>query len=837
MILTKEKGKRMWGNGFGAGSSSSGGSGGSGGGGEGGSTNYAAEAGHAREADHAASAAKLDSNSPDWNVIARKNVEETIAETWTFAKGLIASMKSYFNAGIQVIGGIIADFIGSAANRVSKIWATDLDVTNINAKNTTTENLVVTKEAHFFKLVIDELLSNKGAIIISSANCTAELVVPDNQQSPTYFDVYFSTVDRDGNSVSNPWRKDDQAICMTFNIGGAGTFENVSNRYYWRLVTAVESNVEYPAGSGATYHRVRLSNVSGEYEGSTTPDVGDDIVQLGYRGNDVDYRKSAIILSAYPTMDAAVTPPSLCFYQGVSTFALSDYRKTYMDAANNDFYGNFRVYADGSWKNITTIFASEAGLQEEVSHREAADQALANGYSQLKMSWNKISQSVFSLVNIANKSSFTQIDTTTEWASDINGDAIVANTTFASYKPKEMVVSFDYEYTTYPSQGVQSIVVFGYVNGSSTRSFEINISIASDGSVTATKTIGGNNVDFDVTVDGTTGHVNVTFRNGGNDITSANVHISPQWGVITIENIIVADTDESHSFKRTGIDVTQGVIKLIADQVNFLLNDGTTTNPYVQITSDGKLKATSGEFSGKIIAGEGQIGGFTIGTKELTNEDWQAGIDISYDSKVVKIGENAKGTIDTEDAILRAENAKTKSTSTDTYNTALYLNAQGAKYNYAFYGNGNGVLNGLIFGYKVNAFDVAGSVDATYNLDIRDGATVIFTGSRSAGTASVYVPKISDIRKALGITSNAVKFAFEYALSNQTSGNGTIKLVFRRYPDGNSQYPYRTNFDNNYTGNNYELSMATGDYAKILLIWDGSEYKAFVIRYIDGGWQ
>lgn len=608
MILTKEKGKRMWGNGFGAGSSSSGGSGGSGGG-EGGSMNYAAEAGHAREADHAASAAKLDSNSPDWNVIARKNVEETIAETWTFAKGLIASLMSYFNDGIQVIGGIIADFIGSATNRVSKIWATDLDVININAKNTTTENLVVTKEAHFFKLVIDELLSNKGAIIISSANCTAELVVPDpdNVQSPTYFDVYFSTVDRDGNDVSNPWRVNDQAICMTFNIGGAGTFEHVSNRYYWRLVTAVESNVEYPAGSGATYHRVRLSNVSGEYEGSTTPDVGDDIVQLGYRGNDADYRKSAIILSAYPTMDAAVTPPSLCFYQGISTFALSDYRKTYMDAANNDFYGNFRVYADGSWKNITTIFASEAGLQEEVSHREAADQALANGYSQLKMSWNKISQSVFSLVNIANKSSFTQTDTTTEWASDINGDAIVANTTFASYKPKEMVVSFDYDYTTYPSQGVQSIVVFGYINGSSTRSFEINISIASDGSVTATKTIGGNNVDYDVTVDGTTGHVNVTFNNGGNNINSVNVHISPQWGVITIENIIVADTDESHSFKRTGIDVTQGTIVCIGE--NFIWKDQNNNN-LLWLDSGGNAN-----FTGVITATGGNItGALTVGT-------------------------------------------------------------------------------------------------------------------------------------------------------------------------------------------------------------------------------
>lgn len=285
--------------------------------------------------------------------------------------------------------------------------------------------------------------------------------------------------------------------------------------------------------------------------------------------------------------------------------------------------------------------------------------------------------------------------------------------------------------------------------------------------------------------------------------------------------------------KETGIiiDGSNREVKLIAGKVSFCDSSGTKKS-YVQITNDGKIKATDGEFSGKVTASSGSIGGFTISTDRLYNSNWNAGVDISYDSKTVKIGKNAAGTVNTEQAIIRAENTK----SNQTYNTALYLNAQKATYNYAFYGNGNGVLNGIIFGYKVNAFSVAGSSDATYYLDLKEGATVIFTGSRSAGTAKVYVPKISDIRKALGITSTSVKFAFEYALSNQTSGSGTVKLIFRSYPSGNSEYPYRTNFDNNYTGNSYEIPMATGDYCKILLIWDGSSYKAFVIRYIDGGW-
>lgn len=111
MILTKEKGKRMWGNWFNGGNTNggSGGSGGSGGGG-GGSTEWAANAGHADEADHATAADLADeakaltSDSTDWLKIARKDIVQTIAEVWTFAKGFTSTLKAYFSAGIEVTG-------------------------------------------------------------------------------------------------------------------------------------------------------------------------------------------------------------------------------------------------------------------------------------------------------------------------------------------------------------------------------------------------------------------------------------------------------------------------------------------------------------------------------------------------------------------------------------------------------------------------------------------------------------------------------------------------------------------------------------------------------------
>ena len=110
MILTKEKGKRMWGGLF-SGGNTNGGSGGSGGsGGGGGSTEWAANAGHADEADHATAADLADeakaltSDSTDWLKIARKDIAQTIAEAWTFAKGFTSTLKAYFSAGIEVTG-------------------------------------------------------------------------------------------------------------------------------------------------------------------------------------------------------------------------------------------------------------------------------------------------------------------------------------------------------------------------------------------------------------------------------------------------------------------------------------------------------------------------------------------------------------------------------------------------------------------------------------------------------------------------------------------------------------------------------------------------------------
>lgn len=103
-------------------------------------------------------------------------------------------------------------------------------------------------------------------------------------------------------------------------------------------------------------HYMRLSNVTatankntqfdsdGEIE-AVIPEIGDNIVQLGYRGTDAlnAYRQSAIIISAYKTPDTDITPPSYAQYIGINDFNLRTHRQSYFDAIGARFLGDITL--------------------------------------------------------------------------------------------------------------------------------------------------------------------------------------------------------------------------------------------------------------------------------------------------------------------------------------------------------------------------------------------------------------------------------------------------------------------------------------------------------------
>lgn len=87
-------------------------------------------------------------------------------------------------------------------------------------------------------------------------------------------------------------------------------------------------------------------------DGSSIPEAGDEIVTLGYRGNDDAARQSAIILAAYQTPDSGLQTPCIAQYVGINDFNLASHRYSYQAANGNKFVGDFSIIDNGTQTDI-----------------------------------------------------------------------------------------------------------------------------------------------------------------------------------------------------------------------------------------------------------------------------------------------------------------------------------------------------------------------------------------------------------------------------------------------------------------------------------------------------
>lgn len=201
----------------------------------------------------------------------------------------------------------------------------------INEGDVKTKNLYVTGQAHFFELSIDKITASGGAHIYSAADGFAiDIIEPVEGKSRTRF---YWLAEHDGKAIMNMWKAGDQAICMSFNKATLGTNHNVSNKYYWTLVTDVSGATTVEKEVNGVTHNYNWIEISTEtYDGTLNPEVGDEIAQLGYRGTDDAARQSAIYDSAYSSLDTDLTPPFRAYYRGINDFNLKAHRYSYFDA-------------------------------------------------------------------------------------------------------------------------------------------------------------------------------------------------------------------------------------------------------------------------------------------------------------------------------------------------------------------------------------------------------------------------------------------------------------------------------------------------------------------------
>lgn len=236
-------------------------------------------------------------------------------------------------------------------------------ISELSSKSITTENLTVTKSAHFFELVIDQIKASGGAVLFTPAN---GFTIRKYEKIQGGWRLYFLAEER-GQRIRNMWRMNDQAICQNFNRAQAGTNYNISNKYYWALV--INTNNEDNSGNAVTVnvgtddnqdmqpcHYIDISDTT--YDGILDIEIDDEIAMLGYRGEDDEARQNAIYISSYSSLDTDLKAPLIVQYKGIDDFDLSSHKYTWFSGGvtpqgelngyrGNEIRGSFKV-SDGT---------------------------------------------------------------------------------------------------------------------------------------------------------------------------------------------------------------------------------------------------------------------------------------------------------------------------------------------------------------------------------------------------------------------------------------------------------------------------------------------------------
>lgn len=249
------------------------------------------------------------------------------------------------------------------------------------------DRLLVRKVAEFVRLVIRELQSVGGEIVLSPAAMKISNVVyfekftvlPEYDGSPLRYDVYrcYFSQKKGDEEIENQFVMGDLVRCQTFNVK-EGVNENVKNRYYWRKVYKV----------GKDFIDVLADDCDTD---SDIPQAGDELVQMG---NVYDTaRQSVVVLSAY-----GADAPSLKMYYGINSYSLKDKEvfvlsRQEMFAIANKFRFITRK-ANGeieSTQSFAELVMSVDGLRTTVKrNKEELDNEIKSTQSQITQTANDI---------------------------------------------------------------------------------------------------------------------------------------------------------------------------------------------------------------------------------------------------------------------------------------------------------------------------------------------------------------------------------------------------------------------------------------------------------------
>ena len=247
-----------------------------------------------------------------------------------------------------------------------------------------------------------------------------------------------------------------------------------------------------------------------------------------------------------------------------------------------------------------------------------------------------------------------------------------------------------------------------------------------------------------------------------------------------------------------------------------------------RVSEYGKMVATDVEVTGTVNATQGRIAGFNISGNSLTNAGFDNDAAVIFRNDTTKcfagIGGNVFPSTAGVTCVGRFENCDESDAWMWSKNVAVYLRAEGAAFNYAFMGTGNGVLDGMVEGFALQYITLNSStVEST---DISKGKYIVFYAA--SGTRNHLLPTRQNIQDALGIGSSQ-KFAVLLQYGVKYTSPGKAALYGRTTAIGGAdtaQFPYL--YDQN--GENASVAMAKGDVVQVLVAYDGYNFFAQLVN-------
>lgn len=543
----------------------------------------------------------------------------------------------------------------------------DAKLNNINANNIVAKGLTA-QEAHFFNLIIDEVKSAGGQIVISPANAEIVHVVkndnwrprPGAAAIPAYI-LYFKAESEAGKAITNQFATNDLVLHMEFNVTQAQT-----RNYWYPVIAGTYSEGREPEeidldgdGEDETLCHYIVVRQAGK-DGSGVPQAGDDIVCLGNTSN--TSRQNAIVLSAYniPFIDSdgfnddeGIYAPLFVEYTGINGYNVGDGNRKNVIARNGTrLRGDFQVW-NGSTSEYDSVTTLIQALANSITLRVSSiENTVSNGLRNLILNsnfqeWVGDMAVMFSIVDntAAGDTSVEQI--TSNLPAGLSSgimvtcqhgyDGIACGTWSTPPQPnfpivagKKYTFSWWVKTTGESSLYIEADVAHSGISTSTTwERKSLTFTAKSDNNENNRITILCMNADTmyltgfqleegdkmtswrpaseDMATKGSVAELQVTTGQISGRVSTLE---NNQSGFVVKGNTAgIYTTDGQGNIAMIGT-YENGIIKLTAN--NIMLEGLVTANQKFKILNDGTIVAKDGVFEGEIKSESGTIGGFTI---------------------------------------------------------------------------------------------------------------------------------------------------------------------------------------------------------------------------------